>query len=886
MILPLDAEVSLEIGGGKGANLARLARAGLDVPPGFILTTHAYRAFVSDNGLEQRILLDAGSAQVQDPASLEAASAAIRARLGSATLSTELAGALRAAYAGLGEARVAVRSSATTEDLPDLSFAGQHDTMLNVIGAAALLQAVVQCWSSLWTARAIAYRARNAISHQDAALAVVVQQMLASEVSGVLFTANPLTGKRSETTIEATLGLGEALVSGRVEPDHYRADGPAGRVLERRIGAKALSIRARDGGGTLEVPEHAPGRPALTDADVLALVRLGTRIADLFGTPQDVEWALAGGRIHVLQSRPITSFFPLPEGLPTDGLRVLLSIGAIQGMLDPITPLGQDVFRCALPNALASIGVPLATGDVALVAVAGERIFVDISAALCRARILSRVRAALRLVEPTTAEALDEVLAEGTLVTGASRLRWPSLRFVVLLGRALGNLAYDMLWPERGRARIQRRLAAAITAFEQRGALAHSLAERVVLLEQAFAWIPRTGLPLLGPGFGGGLANLRLLHALAAQLPEGELRVLEMMRGLPHNVTTEMDLALWDVARVVRSHPEAAELFRTGDPEALARQSLAAGLPAPVQLAVDAFLEKYGMRGVGEIDIGKPRWRDDPTPLLQVLQSYLRIEDGQQAPDVVFRRGAAAAEPALDSLLADARRTRLGPFKTFVLRAAARRMRALAGLRESPKFTGVAMLGVVRSGLLASGRELAALGTLATPDDVFFLHLDELKAIAAGRAQDWRARVRERRRTYDQEQRRRRIPRLLLSDGRALYGGSGGNPATAGAALMGTPVSPGVAAGSVRVMLDPRAAQLVPGEILVCRGTDPAWTPLFLAAAALVTEVGGLMTHGSVVAREYGIPAVVGVHEATTRLRTGQRVRVDGTKGRIDVLEE
>jgi pyruvate,water dikinase len=269
---------------------------------------------------------------------------------------------------------------------------------------------------------------------------------------------------------------------------------------------------------------------------------------------------------------------------------------------------------------------------------------------------------------------------------------------------------------------------------------------------------------------------------------------------------------------------------------------------------------------------------------MQVLQSYLRIEDAAQAPDAVFRRGAESAERALASLIADTRRTRFGWLKAIVMRLAARRMRALAGLRESPKFTMITMLGAVRASLLAGGNELVAKGILDAPDDIFFLHLDELRSVDAGEARDWRSLVRGRRQSYAREKRRRRVPRLLLTDGRAFFGGTGAGERVEAATLVGTPVSPGVSVGIVRVVFDPGKEQLAPGEILVCPGTDPAWTPLFLAAAGLVTEVGGLMTHGSVVAREYGIPAVVGVRDATTRLRTGDRVRVDGTSGRITIL--
>jgi rifampicin phosphotransferase len=884
VILPLGSDISLELGGGKAANLARLLRAGFTVPPGFVVTTRAYRDHLSANHLENWVLETARAVQIEHSASLEAVSAAIRERFASSIVASELVAAIRDAYAALGRPAVAVRSSATTEDLPDLSFAGQQDTILNVVGDDALMAAVVRCWSSLWTARAIGYRARNDVPHDAAALAVIVQEMIASEVSGVLFTANPLTGKRSETVIDAILGLGEALVSGRVEPDQYVVDGGAGCVLQRRLGAKVLSVRPLASGGTQEVQEHAAARAALTDAEVLEVTALGCRVAALSETPQDIEWARAAGKFYLLQARPITSLFPLPDELPADGLHVLASMGAIQGMLDPITPLGRDMFRVAMANALASIGGPFAA--VGKTAAAGERVFLDLTSVMQYPRLRAGARNALGAIEPVTAEALEEALGEGVSLAPASRGRLGALspNLLVLLARVLGNVTYNLLWPDRGRARIQRRLAAAVERFKQQGAAASTLAERVALPEQAFAWIAHTGLPLLAPGLGTGLASMHLLRVLLARLPDGERQLLELTRGLPHNVTTEMDLALWDVARVIRSDPTALTSFAAGNPSTLACEALAGRLPPAAQAAIDGFLRSYGMRGVAEIDLGRPRWREDPTPLMQVLQSYLRIEDSEQAPDAVFRRGAASAERALALITASARRTRFGWFKAFVIRLAARRMRALAGLRESPKFTGIGMFGVVRASLLDAGHELTTRGILECSDDIFFLGLDELKSIAVGATADWRSTVRERRRAYARELRRRRVPRVLLSDGRAFYGGTSVGEAGTGARLAGTPVSPGVSEGRVRVVFDPSGTQLTPGEILVCRGTDPAWTPLFLAAAGLVTEVGGLMTHGSVVAREYGIPAVVGVHEATIRLRTGDRVRVDGTSGSVAVL--
>jgi pyruvate,water dikinase len=295
-------------------------------------------------------------------------------------------------------------------------------------------------------------------------------------------------------------------------------------------------------------------------------------------------------------------------------------------------------------------------------------------------------------------------------------------------------------------------------------------------------------------------------------------------------------------------------------------------------------MKRYGMRGLAEIDLGQPRWREEPTSIMQILQSYLQISE-EMAPDVLFERGAKAAELAIERLAVQARRSSGGAIKEKMVRALALRIRTVMGLRESPKFFLVRLMGIIRRELLASGDEFVAAGIIERPEDLFFLRFHELQALASHDARDWKSLIAERRGTYDRENRRKQIPRVLASDGRAFYEGLGSETDT-GDGITGSPVSPGVAEGIVHVILDPRGAQLAPGEILVCPGTDPAWTPLFMAAGGLITEVGGMMTHGSVVAREYGIPAVVGVHQATTRLKDGQRIRIDGTAGKIVILEE
>jgi pyruvate,water dikinase len=325
-----SAEATLQAVGGKGVNLARLRRAGFCVPAGFIIPTDAYRAFVNSNHLSNLIAVLTNSITTDNPAQLEDASARIRAAFSAGSLPTEIEADVQDAYAAMNGAPVAVRSSATLEDLPDLSFAGQQDTFLNIIGPEDLLVAVIDCWSSLWTARAIGYRMRNRVNHHEATLAVVVQEMVQSEVSGVLFTANPLTGLLSETVIDATFGLGEALVSGQVEPDHFVIDSVSGAIKTAVLGTKAVSTRSKAGGGVQALEESSSARQSLTDEQIQQLVALGQQVQKEYGIPQDIEWAFAAGELYLLQSRPITSLFPIPE-VSQNPLVVWFSFGAAQG---------------------------------------------------------------------------------------------------------------------------------------------------------------------------------------------------------------------------------------------------------------------------------------------------------------------------------------------------------------------------------------------------------------------------------------------------------------------------------------------------------------------------------------------------------------------------
>ncbi|MBW7883634.1 MAG: phosphoenolpyruvate synthase [Caldilineaceae bacterium] len=892
-----DARADLAHAGGKGANLARMYQAGLPVPTGFVIATAAYRAYAQANNLAaviERAMagLDPhdGDGNQADDLSLqvlERAAGVIRTAFAAGRMSQALPGAILSAYGDLGRPAVAVRSSATAEDLPELSFAGQQDTYLNIIGDDALLRAVVGCWSSLWTARAIGYRLRNRIDHEDVALAVVIQRLVPAEAAGVMFTANPLNGRRTETVIDATLGLGEALVAGQVEPDHYVIDGTTGRVLSRRMGSKALSIRPQEGGGTVQITEQAHTRSALPDSALADLVRLGARVAQLYQAPQDIEWAYAEGRIYLLQARPITSLFPVPEGAAADPLDVYFSFGAVQGLFDPITPLGRDALAGFMAGGARLLVDPTATIETQQVAFnAAERIWARCTPLLRNKLGRIFVSHFVPVIEPGIAQAFAQVIRNPRMGKGGL----PSPRTVLSLARLLvpvwGKLAAALVHPERSRGMAERAAETYLATIAARRQRARTLAEQIDLFEEAFIGAMAVIVKQYGPRIGAGLASMNRLLAMAEHyLPALDGR-LALVRGLPHNVTTEMDLVLWATAQQIGTGAGARQALLAADSRTLADQYLNGELPPVAQRAIAAFLARYGVRGLAEIDLGRPRWREDPAQIMQILQSYLRIEDENLAPDAVFARGEQVAAATLAELQAAVRRTPLGAAKARLVGWVAARMRALAGLRESPKFLMIRIMGIIREMLLETGAELVRGGQLVRRDDLFYLHLNELRALAAGYAIDWQALVAQRRASYARERLRRQLPRVLLSDGQVLYEGTAARPGLGDGAIVGSPVSPGVVEGVVRVVHDPHQANLHPGEILVCPGTDPSWTPLFLAAGGLVTEVGGLMTHGSVVAREYGIPAVVGVHQVTQRLRTGQRVRVDGTRGEIVVVED
>lgn len=897
----LSAEVDLENAGGKGANLARLARSGFAVPPGFIISTSAYRDFVAANSLEKGIQAAVEGINSTRTLDLDSSSEKIHSAFVQGSLPEKVREEILLAYKQMGSPAVAVRSSATAEDLPGLSFAGQQDTYLNINSEEMLLEKVVECWASLWTARAIGYRIKQNVPQENIALAVVVQTMVQSEVSGVLFTANPLTGVRDQLVIDATFGLGEALVSGWVEPDHYVVDKSVKQILSREPGAKAISVRSLPEGGVEKVAEQAGKVQALSDAQILELADLGDKVEKEFAGPQDIEWATCGGQVYLLQSRPITSLFPLPENLPAEPLKTLVSFAAVQGMVDPLTPIGSYTLKSIFAAGSRAFGIRTNPEAQTILYSAGERLWINFTPILRNELGRRLLPAIFDLVEPTVKQAVEQVKEDPRLMPEHKGVSWKARRqLMTFFIPVAGKVFLNILAPERRRKmivengeRILRKLdleARSIQGdryqrLEKLSGVIESMADKYLI--RAF--------PLFVSGVASGMVSWNALNMLTGKKNiysdstsgnHWNDLVIEVTRGMPFNPTTEMDLVLWQMTQAIRKDAASMESVKGHTAEELAGDFLQGKLPKVVTDEMKRFLDLYGGRGLCEIDLGRTRWAEDPTHVFEMLISFLNIQNAEEAPDAVFARGGRVAEEAIAKLSARAKSAPKGWIKGRLIRFFAGRTRQLMGLRENPKFFAVRMMWVQHRELKKIGQEFVEAGELNAADDFFYLTLPELRSLAGREDKEWRRLIAERRQMFERELNRKQLPRMILSDGRAFYEGMINTNSDSEKTVMGSPVSPGLVEGRVRVVRDPARAGLQPGEILVCPGTDPSWTPLFLIAGGLVMEVGGMMTHGAVVAREYGIPAVVGVHQATFRLETGTRIRLNGSTGEITLLDQ
>jgi rifampicin phosphotransferase len=853
-------QAQVAVVGGKGAHLGGLSRIdGIRVPGGFCVTTDAFRRIMAeapsiDDQLDQLSRVDP-----DDREAVRTLSARIRQTIEEIAIPGDLAAAITGALARLGEGghvACAVRSSATAEDLPTASFAGQQDTYLNVMGPTAILQHVSRCWASLYTERAVTYRRHNGIDHRAVHMAVVVQEMVFPDAAGILFTADPVTGNRTVATVDAGFGLGEALVSGLVNPDVFKVR--HGEVVAKAIAAKHLAIQALPAGGTREVAidSQRQEQPALTDAQVLRLVQLGRRIEAHFGRPQDIEWCLVGDDFQIVQSRPITTLFPIPERDDQEN-HVYVSVGHQQMMTDPMTPLGFSMWQLTAM-------VPMHE--------AGGRLFVDVTQRLASPAIRAGFLEVMKKGDPLVGGALETVLDRGDFV--------PSLPDAGPGGPPAGGPPTPIETDPAIVTELVERSQASIAALRRDIRTKTGPALFDFLLE-AFEEHKRVlGEPL---NIQAIMAGMEATWWLNDKLQEwlGEKNAADTLTlSAPGNITSEMGLALLDVADVIRPLPEVVEFLRGVTDEDFLDElpKLTGGTEA--RDAIEDYLDRYGMRCVGEIDIARPRWRERPTTLVPVILDNVRnFEPG--AAERRFEQGRQKAQQKEQDVLSRLRALPDGDRKADETKRMIDRVRTFIGYREYPKYGIVSRYFVYKQALLEEAERLVRAAVLPEAEDIFYLTFQELHDVVRSNQVD--DQLIQRRKDAFRSYHALTPPRVLTSEGEAVTGAYQRGDAPDGA-LIGIPVSAGTVEGRARVILDLADADLEAGDILVTTFTDPSWSPLFVGIAGLVTEVGGQMTHGAVIAREYGLPAVVGVEQATRLIRDGQRIRVHGTDGYVEIL--
>ncbi|WP_329026041.1 rifamycin-inactivating phosphotransferase [Streptomyces sp. NBC_00690] len=850
-------ETQVAVVGGKGAHLGGLSRIeGIRVPGGFCVTTDAFRRIMAEVPWIDDRLDRLSRLNPDDREAIRTLSAQIRRAIEGIVIPGDLAEAITRALTQLGEqSGYAVRSSATAEDLPTASFAGQQDTYLNIVGPTAVLQHISRCWASLFTERAVTYRQQNGIDHRTVRMAVVVQRMVFPHAAGILFTSDPLTGNRKVATVDAGFGLGEALVSGLVNPDVFKVRD--GQVVAKTLAAKRRAVQARPAGGTQEVaidPQRQE-QPALTDAQVVRLVQFGRRIEAHFGSPQDIEWCLLDDGFQMVQSRPITTLFPIPETDDQEN-HVYVSVGHGQMMTGPMKPLGLSMWPLTAM-------VPMHP--------AGGRLFVDVTRRLASPASRAGLLDALGKDDLLIRDALETVLDRDDFV--------PSLPDSGP-GRPPGGAPVTIETDPAIVTELIERSQASIAALK-RNIRTKSGPAVFDFLWDAFEEHKRV---LSDPlNFQAIMAGMEATWWLNDRLQEwlGEKNAADTLTlSAPDNVTSEMGLALLDIADVIRPHPEVVALLQDVEDEGfLDELAKLPGGPA-ARDAMEDYLDRYGMRCVGEIDITRPRWRERPSTLVPVILDHVRdFEPG--AAERRFEHGRQEARKKEQDVLSRLRALPDGDRKADEAKRMIDQVRTFIGYREYPKYGIVSRYFIYKKALLKEAERLVQAGVLSEQEDVFYLTFQEFHDVVRSHQVD--DRLIQQRKDAFRSYHALTPPRVLTSEGEAVAGVYRRDNVPAGA-LIGVPVSVGTVEGRARVILDLAEANLEAGDILVTACTDPGWTPLFIGIAGLVTEVGGLMTHGAVIAREYGLPAVVGVEQATRLIRDGQRIRVHGTDGYVEIL--
>lgn len=861
----------IELVGGKAINLGRMIQAGFPVPQGFCITTEVFSLFLEESGSSEEIYNLLDNCEVGDTLGVKSISEEIRVLLLKTEIPDSIKQIVEAEWNRIGaEKGYAVRSSATAEDLPEASFAGQQSTYLNIHGIDELFLSIKECWISLFSDRSILYRIKNSFNHRDIKLAVVIQEMVESEKSGVMFTADPLTSNLNSISIDASYGLGETLVSGLVNPDHFSVDKSSMVITERTIGDKTLQIKSNNKIGTVEedIPEDLRSASALTDNQIVELSKIGLEIEKYYGIPQDIEWAIVNDQIYILQVRPITSLFPVDifKSL-NDGYRIYFSMGHQQNMTNAMTPLSMNCMQNVIP-----LGRIPGFKNRLLIDTGGY-LYADLTRVLRHPVIGKKILHNLGMLD-SRLPLLLEPLTRKEEFRKQKPMRFTPIKILYLI-IAFIQISRNLFFKDN--YNLYKKVNDKINTFISKVSMEldqKNNRKKIQIMIDALQDVYKT-FAYWGPALVTGMIANRLLPKFGKSLLNNE-EIEALSLGLPGNSVTEMNLELGDLADSVRESPELIRMFDRLDMDYdswLIEVKQCCGTEEFLNKLQD-FLDRYGARGLSEIELMNKRWHEDPTPLLRVIRGNLDRESGHHraVEESLKRRRKKATQKLI---------TNSKGIKRLIVKRFVKVLEDGGILREHHKFAVIQVFDLIRGALKELAIELVEEKKLLNKDDIWFLYWSELLNIHDDQNINYIEIIRERRERF-KTFKKLTPPMIVTSTGEVPTLPKKKDQEEG--VLTGNPVSLGVYEGLIHVIRDPQTERLNPGEILVTRFTDPGWTPLFINAEALIMEVGGLMTHGSVVAREYNIPAVVGVDNATKLLKTGQRVEVDGNKGTIKIL--
>lgn len=852
--------------GGKGLNLGILSKVdGIHVPEGFCVTTVGYQKAIAQNVTYHALLDQLTLLNAEDRGQIVEISRKIRQTVMEEEIPSDVVEAVTESLSRLGEEHAyAVRSSATAEDLPHASFAGQQDTYLNIIGIEAILRHIRKCWASLFTDRAVIYRIQNGFDHRQVYLSVIVQRMVYPQASGILFTADPMTSNRRVLSIDASFGLGEALVSGLVSADGYKVR--EGKILDKRIATKTVAIYGRKDGGTetRQIDPTQQKTQTLTNEQILELARIGKQIEAYFGEAQDIEWCLVNDTFHIVQSRPITTLFPIPEA-NDQGNHVYVSVGHQQMMTDPIKPLGLAFYLLTTPAPMRK---------------AGGRLFVDVTPMLASPAGRETILNTLGQSDPLIKDALVTIIERGDFIKllpdeNKDLSSSPSHNATTSAGIQAPSepdpsMVSDLIKHSQTSVEVLKQHIQTKSGVDLFDFILKDIQELKRIL-----FDPQSSAVIMAAMNASTWINENMHKWL------GEKNAADTLsQSVPGNITSEMGLALLDVADAIRPYPEVIEYLQQVKEDDFRDELLQLEGGQETKEAIDAFLDKYGMRCAGEIDITRTRWSEKPITLVPLIVANIKNFEPHESRRK-FEQGRQEALEKEQELLHRLKQLPDGEQKARETKQRIDHIRIFSGYREYPKYSMVNRYFVYKQALLKEADRLVQAGVIHDKEDIYYLSFEELHEAVRTSKLDGQiiSKRKDEYRFYEKQS----PPRVITSDGEIIAGEYKRENLPA-EAIAGLPVSSGMIEGRARVILNMEDADLEEGDILVTAFTDPSWTPLFVSIKGLVTEVGGLMTHGAVIAREYGLPAVVGVENATKLIKDGQRIRVHGTEGYIEIL--